>query len=608
MTATDFDNYKFQLTAGDLVTVNIHDTSTPTWRPRVLLLNSAGTVVAMQNDVSTGTDVDSPIYSFVVPTSGIYYVRVQNLSGAGTYNADVYLSTAAPPAPPVLLADYYNLTLAAGDAVSVGLKLTAVGMVHVGLWDPASSNWIAGTPGATDANWDETIRDYVAPVAGQYVLKIDGLMSANYSLVVARNAELDVEPNDAAVPEDVGTTRTVLGAVPGDDCFSFSVAAGERLLISTRTPADGPGEAANNLDPQISLYDGNNVLLAEDDNGAPDQRNSMLAYTFADPGQYTVRVSAVGATAGAYVLSIATVEPPEVRFVVTDSPTVALTQSTLPSQAELDVVEDHPFYGELWVRSHPGSALCLGGGSVDLQFNPAYGQVLSVEPVNANWTGGNDGIIDNAAGTLTGLTRTDATPSQGDDEWVLFARVDFAGKAPVDEVNHAFGPYNAELAVAQSTLTVAGSPQPASVVADAAKVYAVVYDINDDGRVNSGDFSYFSVAYGGTVCAAESPTGPFCTWADFDGSGRVLSGDLSWLSTVYRKYTSEIDFYDMPSRYRPLAGPTGARPALPPSVMRFAFLFPAKGRLQSAPARNCWRLRFQPLWPRPVGQQPPFLV
>ena len=52
----------------------------------------------------------------------------------------------------------------------------------------------------------------------------------------------------------------------------------------------------NNLDPQVYLYDGNNDLLGTDDNSAADQRNATLTYTFADPGQYTVRVSAVGAT------------------------------------------------------------------------------------------------------------------------------------------------------------------------------------------------------------------------------------------------------------------------------------------------------------------------
>jgi hypothetical protein len=250
-----------------------------------------------------------------------------------------------------------------------------------------------------------------------------------------------------------------------------------------------------------------------------------------------------------------------VRFLVTDSPTAALTETALPGRAELDVVEDHSFYCEVWARSNPDNPFDLDGGTLDLQFNPAYGKILSVESVNANWTGGSDGIVDNVAGTLTGLTRTDATPSQGDDEWVLFARVQFSGMAPVDEVNHAFGPYNAGLALTQMTLIEAGSPQPASLVAaDTAKVYAVIYDVNDDAAVNGSDFSFFSAAYGGTVGSAESPNGPYYTWADFDGSGRVLSGDLSWFSPVYRKSTSAIDFYDMPNRYRPSAGPQGIRP------------------------------------------------
>ena len=143
--------------------------------------------------------------------------------------------------PPVVLADYYNLTLAEGDTISVGLKLTAVGMVHVGLWDSRFEQLDFGHAGRNGRNWDETIRDYVAPVAGQYVLKIAGLTSADYSLVVTRNAELDVEPNNAASPENIAATMTVLGAVPDDDYFSFSVGAGERVVISTRTPADGPG-------------------------------------------------------------------------------------------------------------------------------------------------------------------------------------------------------------------------------------------------------------------------------------------------------------------------------------------------------------------------------
>ena len=555
----DIDNFQFQFNAGDLVSVNIHGTSSPNWRPRVALLNSNGTVVALEDGTSTGPTVDSPIYAFIVPTSGVYYVQVQAASGSGAYNADVYLSTAVPIPPQSNEADYYNVTLAAGDTVNVGLKLFAMGSVHVALQDPATGNWISGTAGSS--NWNEAIRDYVAPSDGAYILKITGETITNYSLVVTQNAALDLEPNTLALPQDISATRTILGAVPDDDYYSFSVDAGERLVISTATPSGGLNEFVNNLDAKIYLYDNSGTELASDDNSAPDLCNAMLAYTFTDAGSYKVRVSAADGTSGEYVLSIVTLEPQDVRFILTDIPTAGLIQSTLPSQAELDIVEDHPFYGEIWVRSNASNPINIGGGAVTVNFNPAYGKILSIEPVNANWTDSGKGIIDNAAGTLTGLTRQAVAPWLGDDEWVLFARVQISGKAPVDEVGHMFGPYDMNLVVAEANFTEMGITQPASVVADTAKSFAVIYDVDDNGRIISGDFGLFSAAYRGIVGSPEDPvTGPFYTWADFDGSGKVTSGDLGFFSGSYRKYTSEIDFYNMPERYRSPAGPIGVRP------------------------------------------------
>lgn len=246
---------------------------------------------------------------------------------------------------------------------------------------------------------------------------------------------------------------------------------------------------------------------------------------------------------------------PNVRFLLLDSPTAGLTATTLPGQAELHVLEDHTFYGEVWVRSNQGNPANIGGGIVALSFSPTYGRIVSVEPVNANWTSGNDGVTDNAAGTLTGLTRTDATPSAGDDEWVLFARVQFSGKAPVDEAAHAFGPYDLSLNMTQADFTVSGGSHAANNAgADDAQVYSVIYDVDDSGRVLGGDFGVFSAAYRTTVGGAEPP---YSTWADFDGSGKVLGGDFGLFSGVYRKYTYEIDFSQLPSRYRPAGWTSG---------------------------------------------------
>ena len=97
------------------------------------------------------------------------------------------------------------------------------------------------------------------------------------------------------------------------------------------------------------------------------------------------------------------------------------------------------------------------------------------------------------------------------------------------------------------------------MVADQAKIYTVIYDVDNNGVVNSGDFGVFSAAYRGTVGSPEDPvTGPFYTWADFDGNGRVNSGDFGYLSAVYRMRDSQIDFSQLPPNYRPANWVSGA--------------------------------------------------
>jgi hypothetical protein len=247
---------------------------------------------------------------------------------------------------------------------------------------------------------------------------------------------------------------------------------------------------------------------------------------------------------------------PDARLILLDSPTAGLTTTTLPEQAELHIVEDHGFYGEVWVRSNPGNPANIGGGAVNLSFNPAYGRIVSVESVNANWTSGNDGTVDNTTGTLTGLTRADTTPSAGDDEWVLFARVQFSGKAPVAEAAHTFGPYDLGLGMTLAEFNVSGGTYAANDAgSDDAQVYSVIYDVDDSGRILGGDFGVFSAAYRTTVGGAEPP---YSAWADFDGSGKVLGGDFGMFSGVYRKYTYEIDFSQLPARYRPAGWTSGA--------------------------------------------------
>lgn len=110
-----------------------------------------------------------------------------------------------------------------------------------------------------------------------------------------------------------------LGGLPSAnrDLYRFRANAGDELLITTRTPADGPGEFFNTTDPRVELYDPSGALVAGDDNGAADGRNARLEYTAPVSGAYTVRVLAAEGTWLEYVLSVSGHTGEEPAFEVT---------------------------------------------------------------------------------------------------------------------------------------------------------------------------------------------------------------------------------------------------------------------------------------------------
>ena len=87
------------------------------------------------------------------------------------------------------------------------------------------------------------------------------------------------------------------------DFYAFEVEALDNLVLSTATPAGGPFEFVNDLDPVVELYDPSGNLVASDDNSAADGRNALLAYAAPTAGTYTARVIANDSN-GEYVLNI----------------------------------------------------------------------------------------------------------------------------------------------------------------------------------------------------------------------------------------------------------------------------------------------------------------
>ncbi len=102
----------------------------------------------------------------------------------------------------------------------------------------------------------------------------------------------------------VGTGKsTLIMQPPGDDWYSVTLGAGQAMLAAqTSTPADGPGEFVNVLNPHIELYSPANVLLAS---GVTlgDGRNESLSLGGLAPGTYRLRVTSEANTTGEYFLT-----------------------------------------------------------------------------------------------------------------------------------------------------------------------------------------------------------------------------------------------------------------------------------------------------------------
>ena len=102
-------------------------------------------------------------------------------------------------------------------------------------------------------------------------------------------------------PTDV--KQLVLNLGQPEDWYSVNVTTiGDILSFRTSTPADGPGQFVNNLNPKIELFNPAGALVAS---GVvlPDGRNEVVTHTPLTAGTYRIRVSGEGGTAGEYFVS-----------------------------------------------------------------------------------------------------------------------------------------------------------------------------------------------------------------------------------------------------------------------------------------------------------------
>lgn len=130
----------------------------------------------------------------------------------------------------------------------------------------------------------------------------DAVADAQAAGVTTRIYQTNVNAPTGEVGTNGLVTRFDL-LTSSDDWYAVDLAAGQRVQFATTTPAGGPGEFVNALNPRIELYDpaGNQVAT-----GAPllDNRNEAITFTAPTAGRYRVRVIGENGSVGEYFLGV----------------------------------------------------------------------------------------------------------------------------------------------------------------------------------------------------------------------------------------------------------------------------------------------------------------
>lgn len=345
---TNGDFYAFDLQAGQTLALALHRVGSGSI---ALQLQDAGGAV-LANGAAGFTNVSLAVQEFTAPSTGTYYARVsgtanQNYTLVATRGASFGLETSATNytqsvnttraalahngVPPIATESEPN------DNGVVGGSLADLALANdlSGSFTLSAGQYVASVSGTitsgNDVDWD-FFRFYAKP-GDTLQLDLDGISLSDSFLHLFGNSAVELASDDDSGPgtdaqiifsnfayagdyyivadsysSNTGTysltARLTTNSVTlgGDaDRYSFNLAAGETITWTTTTPDFGFN---SNLDPKIELYDPSSVLVASDDNGAPDGRNALLSYTAPSAGTYSLRV--LGASGvGSYVISAA---------------------------------------------------------------------------------------------------------------------------------------------------------------------------------------------------------------------------------------------------------------------------------------------------------------
>jgi hypothetical protein len=173
--------------------------------------------------------------------------------------------------------------------------------------NPPSVNFVANITGFTGGSFFRAGEFH--PDNGLYYDVTLANGSIGPATLHAINPETGVATPLGTAP--IGISALTFGGGNTGDFYTFNVIAGQPISWTSFTPAGGPFEFENNLDPYLELFDPSGTRVAFNDNGALDGRNAVLTHTALATGTYTLRIFGTNSTQGEYILTAN--QPPTVN-------------------------------------------------------------------------------------------------------------------------------------------------------------------------------------------------------------------------------------------------------------------------------------------------------
>ncbi|EAQ77351.1 cadherin domain-containing protein [Blastopirellula marina] len=186
------------------------------------------------------------------------------------------------------------------------------------------------------------------------------------------------------------------------------------------------------------------------------------------------------------------------------------------------------FWVEIWANTADANG--IQSGMADLKYNSQFFTATKIEYA-AQFDQAHSGVINDINGTITNLGSGTLSGDLGKDGFVLLGRVKFeslAGDGLSIEEGLQFGPQDLGLEIlsGQLQLSDGGLIQAATGANPNVDVWAVPYDLDDDGTISLIDLSQLVRRIGSTSIAANDA---LTAATDFDNDGRTSIVDLSQL-------------------------------------------------------------------------------